>query len=297
MIETFKSLLFAIVICSFSSCGQKEIIPSNATPQLLSDEFQFTEGPAADSEGNIFFTDQPNDRIYKWSADSGEISLWMENTGRANGLYFDNKGNLISCSDENSELWEIDPDRNVKVILEDINGKRMNGPNDLWIDEKGGIYFTDPYYQRAYWNRKEPDLESKNVYYLSPDRSKVRVVAQNFVQPNGIIGSADKALLYISDIGSGKTYSYKIMQDGSLTDKELFVEMGSDGMTLDERGNVYLTGKGVTIFDEKGSKIANIPVDQDWTANVTFGGQNNKTLFITASKAIYKLDMNVQGAN
>ncbi|MUP47162.1 SMP-30/gluconolactonase/LRE family protein [Gramella sp. BOM4] len=297
MNKIFKPGIVAFLIFLSFSCGPKEIIPKNATPQLLADEFEFTEGPAADSDGNIFFTDQPNDRIYKWTAETGKITLWMENTGRANGLYFDQKGNLISCSDEHSELWEIDPNRNVKVILGDVNGQRLNGPNDLWIDAKGGIYFTDPYYQRDYWTRKKPDMDSKKVYYLTPDRSEVKPVAENFIQPNGIIGSSEKEILYISDIGAGKTYSYKIGKNGRLSNRELFVEMGSDGMTLDDLGNVYLTGKGVTVFDSNGRKIEEIPIARDWTANVTFGGKENKSLFITASNALYKLDMNVKGAN
>ena len=292
-----KSLFLFILFAGILSCNTSynSIIKENARPVLISDEFKFTEGPAADKEGNVFFTDQPNNRILKWSVETGRISVYMKNAGRANGLYFDNEGNLLAAADDKSELWQIDPDKNVNILLDNFENKRLNGPNDLWVDERGGIYFTDPYYQRDYWKRQKPDIDKQRVYYLSPDKKEVKIVADDLVQPNGIIGSPENDLLYIADIGAGKTYSYKISENGELIDKKLFTEMGSDGMTIDHNGNVYLTGDGVTVFNNEGEKIAHIPVDRSWTANVTFGGKNHDKLFITASEAVYVLDMNVRG--
>jgi len=139
-------------------------------------------------------------------------------------------------------------------------------------------------------------LSSNHVYYLSPT-GVVSTVATGLDQPNGIIGTPDGSLLYVADIDGQMTYSYQIKADGSLSNQKRFVAMGSDGMTLDEQGNVYLTGDGVSIFDAKGKKIEHIKIDEPWTANVTFGGPDRDVLFITASKAIYRLKMEVRGAS
>ena len=189
----------------------------------------------------------------------------------------------------------IDKNKKVTVLVKDFEGKKLNGPNDLWVDPKGGIYFTDPFYKRDWWARTEKEIDPENVYYLSPDRKKLVVVATDFVRPNGIVGSADGKKLYVADINAKKTYSFQINADGSLSDRKLFAEMGSDGMTIDNKRNVYLTGKGVTVFDENGKQVDHIAVEEPWTANVCFGGKGQKTLFITASKSVYTLKMNVKG--
>lgn len=256
--------------------------------------YLFTEGPAADPMGNVFFTDQPNDRILKWSTD-GTISVFMEGAGRSNGLYFDNNGDLLSCADLNNELWSITSDKKSTVLVKDFGGKKLNGPNDLWVDPKGGIYFTDPFYKRNYWTRSEKEIEQENVYYLSPDRKNLVIAASDFVRPNGIVGSKDGKTLYVADINAKKTYSFTINPDGTLTNRVLFAEMGSDGMTIDNKGNVYLTGKGVTVYDAQGKQVQHIAVEEPWTANVCFGGKDQKTLFITASKSVYTLKMKVKG--
>lgn len=288
-------LSFLILVFGFNSCNsQKELIEKGQELQLISNEFEFTEGPASDAHGNIYFTDQPNNKIYKWSVKDGSVSVFMEDAGRANGLYFDNQGNLLAVADEDSEIWKINSEKEVEVLVETFNGNRLNGPNDLWIAPNGGIYFTDPYYQRDYWEHNEKEIEEERVYYVNPE-SEISIVVDDLVKPNGIIGTPDGKILYIADIKSNKTWSYKINNDGSLSNKTLFTELGSDGMTIDNRGNVYLTGNGVTVFDKYGQKIQHIPIDKDWTANVTFGGKNQQTLFITAQQAIYSLEMNVKG--
>lgn len=290
-----KYLSFLILGLGFGSCNsQKELIKKGHQPQLISDEFVFTEGPASDAEGNVYFTDQPNNRIHKWSLKDNAVSVFMEDAGRANGLYFDNQGNLLAAADENSEILKITSEKEVEPLVASFEGNSLNGPNDLWVAPNGGIYFTDPYYQREYWERKEKEIEEEQVYYLNL-QGKISIAAGDFVKPNGIIGTPDGKTLYIADIGADKTYSYRINPDGSLTDKSFFTDLGSDGMTIDNKGNVYLTGNGVTVFDKSGNKIQHIPVDKDWTANVTFGGKNQQTLFITAQQAIYSLEMNVKG--
>jgi gluconolactonase len=269
------------------------IIAEHATLQLISNQFRFTEGPATDKKGNVYFTDQPNNKIWKYSTD-GKLSIFLDNAGRSNGMYFDRKGNLITCADEHNQLWSIKPNGKVKVLLKDVNGAHLNGPNDLWIHPGGGIYFTDPYYQRDYWTRRSPEIMGEKVYYLQKNKAAV-VVADNLVKPNGIIGTADGKDLYVADIKDNKTYRYNIAADGTLTGQTLFVPQGSDGMTIDELGNIYLTGKGVTVYNKEGKLIEHIDVPEPWTANVTFGGKEKNLLFITASKAVYVLKMKVKG--
>jgi gluconolactonase len=270
------------------------LFDANENPKLISKQFSFTEGPSTDKKGNVFFTDQPNNKIWEYSA-NGKLSLFMDNAGRSNGTYFDSKGNLISCADEHDQLWSISPNKKVNVLVKNLAGKLLNGPNDVWVAPNGGIYITDPYYQRDYWERKKPDLDSKNVYYLANGSSKLITVVSDMKAPNGIVGTPDGKYLYVADIGADKTFKYTIVPDGSLANKQLFVEQGSDGMTLDSQDNVYLTGKGVTIYNPEGIKIGHIDINEDWTGNLCFGGKNKDKLFITASKALYILQMKVKG--
>jgi gluconolactonase len=272
---------------------KSDIIADNAKPVLISSQFKFTEGPVADKQGNFFFTDIIEDKIWKYSTE-GELSLFMDKTGHSDGMYFDKKGNLITAADEKNELWSISPDKKITVILDNYEGKRFNGPNDLWIDKKGGIYFTDPYYQRPYWERKQSELDGQHVYYLPNGSKKAIIVDNKLVMPNGIIGSADGKNLFVADIGDKKTYKYTINKDGSLSERKLFTGMGSDGMTLDNKGNLYLTGRGVTVFNPRGEQIEHIELP-GWTANVTFGGKNKDILFITSNKSVYTLKMKVKG--
>jgi gluconolactonase len=264
-------------------------------PELVSRQFAFTEGASVDKEGNVFFSDQPNNKIWEYTRD-GELAIFMDSAGRSNGMYFDpSSGRLVSCADEQEQIWSIGPDRSVKILLRDFGGKRLNGPNDLWIDAAGGIFFTDPYYQRPYWSRAKPELDGERVYYLAKNARQPVVVTSDIKKPNGIVGTPDGKILYISDIGDGKTYAFSVGAGGQLSGRRLFCMQGSDGMTLDERGNLYLTGDGVTVYDPAGKKIAHIPVPEKWTANLCFGGKDRKTLFITASEGVYILRMRVRG--
>src|SRR5262249_48350126 len=137
-------------------CGanaeETPILAPGAKVEKLSSAFEFTEGPAVNNRGEVFFTDQPNNRIMKWTAKEG-FSTYLQPCGRANGMYFDRKGNLLACADEKNELWMIEPSKKVTVLVKDYQGKPLNGPNDLWVRPDNGLYFTDPYYQRPYWKR------------------------------------------------------------------------------------------------------------------------------------------------
>jgi gluconolactonase len=273
------------------------VVTLGAGVEKLAGGFDFTEGPTCDAQGAVFFTDQPNDRILKWSPEGG-LRTFLQPAGRANGMYFDARGHLIACADEKNELWSIAPDGTVTVIADQYDGKRLNGPNDVWVRPDGALYFTDPFYQRSWWSHDTMPQDGQHVYFLSADRHQLVRVTDDLEKPNGIIGTPDGKMLYVADIGAEKTFRYDIAPDGRLTGKTLAADHGSDGMTLDSEGNLYLTGDGVMVFDRAGRLIERIPIpDERWTANVSFGGKDGQMLFITASRGLYGVRMRVRGAN
>ncbi len=287
-------IVLVSVLAGFRQDGLDKILADGATIEKLADGFLFTEGPTADSEGNVYFTDQPNDRIMIWSF-SDKLDTFLQPSGRSNGLAFDNNGILWACADEKNEIWSVDRNKNITKYPFRYSEKLMNGPNDLWIDLKGGIYFTDPFYKRPWWSHSGQPQEIQGVYYISPDKKEIKRIAVDLKQPNGIVGSEDNKYLFVADIGDIKTYRYEIAGEGILTNKMLFCGMGSDGMTIDSEGNIYLTGNGVSVFNKSGEKIGNIPVPEPWTANVCFGGKDLKNLYITASKSLYRIRVNIRG--
>lgn len=266
-----------------------DLIAPGAMVEKLAGGFAFTEGPACDAEGSIYFSDIPNERIHKWSVD-GKLTTFREDSGRANGLFFDKEGNLLACEGGNRRLTLIAPDGKVTVLADSYKGKKLNSPNDLWIDPKGGVYFSDPRYGRD----MEIEQDGFHVYYLPPGgKGLVRVIG-DLVKPNGVLGTSDGKLLYVADAGDGKTYVYKIQADGSLADRKLIAPVGSDGMTLDEKGNLYLTRNVVHVYSPDGKLMTQIDIPEA-PANACFGGEDRKTLFITARKGLYSLKMNVRG--
>jgi len=267
----------------------QSVTAPNAQVQKLAGDFKFIEGPAGDDDGNIYFTDIPNNRIHKWSVD-GKLSTFRENSGGANGLFFDAAGNLLACEGGNRQLVAINPKGKVRVLAESYDNKKLNSPNDLWIDPKGGVYFTDP----RYGNRDNLEQDGEHVYYLTPDRNKLIRVIDDMVRPNGIIGTPDGSLLYVADLGDKKTFVYTIKPDGTLIAKKLFAPEGSDGMTIDNEGNIYLTTDAVHVYDAKGQLIEKIEIPER-PANVCFGGVDKKTLFITARTSLYSVPMRVKG--
>jgi sugar lactone lactonase YvrE len=276
------------VIAPATKPAPQTIVAPGAKLVELGKDFKFTEGPVADAEGNVYFSDVHASRTYKWSPDGG-AKLFRENTGSANGLAIDAAGNLLACESANGRITTINAKGEVAVVADKYDGKRFNQPNDLWIDPKGGIYFSDPIYGRA-----DNAQAGEHVYYISPDRKKVTRVIDDMIRPNGLAGTADGKLLYVADHGAGKTYRYTIHPDGTLSDKTLFTSSGSDGMKLDGEGNVYLTTDAVVVYDPAGKQIAKIDVPQQPT-NLCFAGKGRKTLFITARTGIYSIQLNVSG--
>ena len=252
MIRARLSFLMLFALASPTLADTPSPVADGAKLEKVAGGFKFTEGPAPDADGNVYFTDQPNDRILKWSVADGKVTTFMEPSGRSNGLAFDKNGTLWACADAQNELWKIDVKTKEKtVVVKDFGGKLLNGPNDVWVRDDGSAFFTDPFYKRPYWKRG-PKEQDEAVYFLSAD--------------------------------------------GKLSDRKLFCAQGSDGMTIDEQGNVYLTGKGVTVYDAGGKKVAQIDVPEPWTANVCFGGKDGKTLFVTAGTGLYSIPMKVKGA-
>jgi len=290
-----RAIAGALALAAAPAWGaDASLIAPGAKLEKLAGDCLFTEGPAADAAGNVFFTDQPNDRILKWSLE-GKLTTFLQPSGRANGLCFDKEGNLLACADETNQLWSVDGAGKATLLIKDYQGKLLNGPNDLWVHPDGRVYFTDPFYKRPYWKRGPMEQDGQHVYCYWRRELKLLRVAADLKQPNGIIGTPDGKTLYVADIGAGRTYAYDVQPDGALANKRLFCNKGSDGMTIDAEGNVYLTGRGVIVFDRAGNQIEQIDVNEPWTANVCFGGKDMQTLFITASKALYGIRLRVKG--
>lgn len=287
---------FLLVIFSIAVNGQKtNIIAKNAEIEKAGTGYAFTEGPAVAKDGSVYFTDQPNDRIYVWDEKKG-VSLWSEETGRSNGMYFNADNQLVSCADLHNQIVFFDKDKKMRVVYENYDGKHLNGPNDLWIAPNGGIYFTDPYYHRNYWPEGHTEVqETRGVYYLNSEGKITRVI-DDYKQPNGLIGTPDGKTLYVADINDRKIWKYDIQADGTLANKTFFAPHGSDGMTIDNKGNVYLTMGKVWVYSPEGELIQEIDVPES-PSNVCLGGKKRNILFITARTSVYTLKMKVKGVD
>lgn len=248
-------------------------------------DMKFTEGPVADGKGSVYYSDIPNDRIMKW--DGKENAVWRENSGGANGLKFDRDGSLVVCEGKAKRMTRISlADQKVTVLADSYGDKPLNSPNDVAIDPKGGLYFTDPSYGKP--ENKTQDKEA--VYYIPPGGGKLARVADDLVRPNGIHIHGDR--LYVADHGGKKVYAYGMNADGTLKDKREFAPIASDGIKVDEKGNLYTTtGKGVEIFAPDGKAVGVIAIPEG-PANCAFDG---KTLYITARKSLYVVPMKVAG--
>src|SRR6478735_9843597 len=283
--------------------------------------FSFTEGPAVDKYGDGFFTDQPNDKIYRWDAATGAITTFLTGTGRSNGMAFDKDGNLIACSDMHGELWKIHPDGSHEVLVNNYKGKLLNGPNDVWINPaNGGMYITDPMFPRGYWDANDPRQQPWEpthseqaptgkggyVYYLRPGGGPlVRVTTEALgwdadTWPNGVVGTPDGKKLYVNKWyydNMGGTWEFDINPDGTLSNMKKFITMGGDGMSMDRRGNIYISnGLGVTGFAPFGRRIFHVATGDAGATNNVFAGPNNNILFITGTPdRVTSLQMIVKG--
>ncbi len=291
--KTPIQLLFVVALAVsvsnvMSADSVESLIATGAKVEKLAGGFKFTEGPAWDGMGAVYFSDIPNERIHKWA--DGKLTTFRENSGKANGLYFDKDGNLIACEGGARRVTKTTMAGETTTLVASFGGKKLNSPNDLWIAPDGGIYFTDPRYG------KSDDLEQDgfHVYYLASGGKPLTRALDDLVKPNGIIGTSDGKLLFVADAGAKKTCVYRVRKDGTLTGRKLAADSGSDGMTLDDRGNLYLTSGGVKVYSPTARLIGVIKIPES-PANVTFGGADGHTLFVTARTGFYSLRMKVKG--
>lgn len=352
-------VLFLIMILSFGvsvfSAGSEKtssLVAPGAVIKTVKSGFNGTEGPAADADGNVYFTEKDGGTIQKWSWRDGTVSQYRTIEGGAIGMMFDAQGRLVIC-EFSGNVTRDDMKGSITVIADSCDGEKLHIPNDLWIDPKGGIYFSD----FSFGNMGMPeggmpvgepgampqgegmpsggappqggvpggtggamqsgsgspggsgpggampgqaegasDTDELGICYISPDGKKVTKVIKGG-NPNGLTGSPDGKTLYSTGGQCQGICSYAINADGTLGEGKLFCEQSTDGMAVDEKGNVYLIGDVITIYNPEGEKIEEITLPERMCKNLAFGGKDRKTLFITGNVAVYTLEMTVRGAS
>ena len=270
----------------------------------------FTEGPAADAEGNVYFTEITGERILKYSSADGSISEFRKPSGRANGLAFDGEGRLVACEGANTggnrRVTRTDMTTGeVEVLATEYEGKRLNSPNDLVIAKNGRIYFTDP----RYGGQEGRELETEDVYMIDTDGSLRQVATKpDIAKPNGIALSPDQETLYVADTQPGspseaRVMAFDVAEDGSLSNPRSIYSFGPgrgiDGMAIDVEGNLYGAAgnnqglpenpAGVYAITPEGDLAGLIAIPEDPITNCNFGGEDLKTLYITSGKTLYRV--------
>jgi gluconolactonase len=260
--------------------------------------FAFTEGPAADAEGNVYFTDIPNEKIHKIALD-GKLSVFHEKSGHSNGLMINPKGEIVACEMDGQVVAFSKDGKDRRVVAGMHDGQRFNAPNDLVLDQAGGVYFTDPAFRAP-----TPLPQGKTAVYYSDAAGKVTRLIDDLPNPNGVILSPNEKTLYVIPSGQKQMMAYSVEGPGKLGKGKVFCELaqakegangGGDGLTVDEKGNLYITsGLGLQVFDPNGKALGIIKFPEQ-PANVTFGGKDNKTLFVTARTSVYTAPMSIAG--
>jgi len=298
-------LFFTLV----AAAAEPDLVPKDAKVEKVTSGCRFTEGPAADAAGNLFFSDEPNNRIMVVRPD-GKAEVWEKNSQMANGMNFDAKGRLVVCCSEAGPraVMRYEKDGKRTTLADKFDGKRFNAPNDLTIDAQGRVWFTDPCYGR----KPKDGVEKYAVYRIEAENgeptNKVTKVIEDVVMPNGICISPDQKTLYVADNAPGKNgphtlIAYDIASDGSCKRRAVlwdFAERrGIDGMRCDTQGNVWATAEsgdktGVYVISPKGEQVGFIRTPETAT-NCTFGDKDLKTLYITAGTSLYKVRVNAVG--
>ena len=279
-----------------------DLVDETATVERLATGCRFTEGPLWNVIGNfLIFSDIPANTIRKWDATSG-MTVFRKPSGKSNGLTYDKGGHLIACEHANRRVSRTTADGDVLTIASHYQGKRLNSPNDVVVKSDGSIYFTDPPYglRSASGPESEKELDFHGVYRLSPDAETLTLLIDDFDRPNGLCFSPDEAILYINDTTRMHIRAFDVQPDGTLANDRIFAEEKGDngkpdGMKVDRRGNVYLTGpNGIWIFAPDGTHLGIIRVPER-TANLAWGGEQWKSLFITASTSLYRVECKIAG--
>jgi gluconolactonase len=259
---------------------------------------EFTEGPTFDDKGNLYFSDVQGNKLYRGSQ-SGELSVFLEPSNHTNGLMFNGRGQLYAC-EMDGRLVEIDiATKAVKPLAAEFNGKRFNAPNDLVIDKQGGVYFTDPHF-RAPMPLPQGAVA---VYYRDPQGTVTRLI-EDLKAPNGVILSPDEKSLYVIPTGQKEMMAYEVKSPGKLGAGRVFCTLqqpegrdntGGDGLTVDTQGNLYITsGLGIQVFNPQGKQLGIIKFPEQ-PANCAFGGPGHHTLYVTARKSVYTVEMESTG--
>ncbi len=271
-------IIVSVLVLGCLGCKKEDVKTENQTELVsLVSGLLFAEGPAY-YNGNLFFSDIEASKIYKWSETAG-VSLFRQNTGRANDLYFNSQGNLYVCEGGNKRIVAIDANQNVTVITDSYGDKPYNEPNDIWVSPTGNVYFTDPVFTGTLTQ------DGQNVYCVLASTGKVIKVISDLVKPNGIIGNTAGSMLYVADFGASKIYQYSITSNGSLENKLLFADIQADGLTIDNDGNVYTASKEVMKYSTKGVFLESYPVTGTIT-NLCFVNTTKK-LFITTHTQLF----------
>jgi len=294
-----------ILSLGMSLCaGDDTIVPAGAKLEKLWSEGEFTEGPAYGPDGCIYFSDIGN-RIMKFDPATKKTTEYRKPSGRANGLDFDPQGRLVAAEGANTggnrRVTVTEKDGTIRVLADRWKGKRFNSPNDLTIDFKGRIYFTDP----RYVGNEKREIDTESVYRIDPDGSVTQIIG-DVKKPNGIILSPDMKTLYLAESNPGgpqQLLAYPLKEDGGVGKKRLLYDFGKgrgiDGMCIDKKGNIYgAAGQGQTggvyVFNPEGKRLAFIPVPEDPT-NCVFGGKDRKMLYITAGRSLYRIPVGIEG--
>lgn len=260
--------------------------------------FKFTEGPAADRDGNLYFSDIPANTIHKLDRD-GKLSVFTDQSNHANGLMVNAKGEIVAC-EMDGRIVALDPKtKKARVIADKYDGKRFNAPNDLVLDKAGGVYFTDPIFRAP-----KPLPQGKlGVYYVDAEGRVTRLI-DNLPNPNGVILSPDEKTLYVIPSGQADMMEYPVLSPGKIGEGKVFCTLkqpkgkkgtGGDGLTVDTKGNLYITsGLGLQVFNPAGRLLGVIAFPEQ-PANVTFGGPDMKTLYVTARTSLYSAPMEAIG--
>jgi gluconolactonase len=267
-------------------------------PVKLHTGFSFTEGPAADRDGNVYFSDIPKQKIFKVDT-KGKLSLFRDRTNRANGLMVNAKGEVVACEMAGQVAAYSADGKERRVLADKYDDKRFNAPNDLVIDRAGGVYFTDPAF-----GAPRPLPQGKTAVYHVSAEGKVARLIDGLPNPNGVILSPDEKTLYVIPSGQADMMSYPVEAPGKIGKGKVFCTLrqpegaknsGGDGLTVDVKGNLYITSRiGLQVYDPAGKYLGLIKVPQE-PANVTFGGADFKTLYVTARTSLYTIPMEVAG--
>ena len=291
-----------------SDAGLSDLLASTAEEQLCTG-FAFTEGPVWVAANEcLLFSDIPGNRIHRWRPGTDTAEVYRDPSGFSNGLTIDAAGNLVACEHSGRRVSRGAYDEQGKDVARRFEGKNLNSPNDLVVASDGTIYFTDPTYGLPRPNRPamgDPDavreIDHQGVYRVATDGTLSLVVA-DFSQPNGLAFNPDESVLYIGDSQDSVIRRYGVASDGSLSGGEIFVDMHDDdrrgvpdGMKVDEDGRLWSTGAGgVWVVDAKGDRLGVFEMTEH-AANLTFGGPNYSTLFLTAQTSVYRVETKVRG--